>query len=376
MPKSNNPPNRKMKADALSAKIERPSRQPIAGSSQPFYTNPTIPVGQGCSRMATSKLDTIGAQTLMEEILDPLQWLVDGLLLSGTIAILASRPKMGKSWLCLQLGLAVTMGQQFLNRTTAQADVLYLCLEDNYHRLQNRLWAIDDEASDGFRLATAAATLGTGLLSQIEMHLKENPATKLVIVDTLQIVRDSDSDYSYAADYNDMREFKQFADEHDICILLVHHLRKSEDVDDSFADISGTTGISGAVDTALVLKRRNRDASEGKLHITGRDVKYSTLVIELEDNGWVFVDELDDEERSAQFVPDCIIQIAHHFSRVEKSWLGSSSDLIEYLQLDVPNPAVLGKFLSQHRNYLSEQGIDYATERRKDARLIRLNFVG
>lgn len=317
-------------------------------------------------------LDWVGAQTLMEMVLPEATWLVRGLLNTGVVVIFASRPKKGKSWMCLQLGRAVSMGDEFLGMETSRADVVYFCLEDNRRRLQARLWALGDEADDSLRLVIAAGTLQTGLLDQIRAHLGEFPATKLVIIDTLQVVRDATADYSYSADYSDLRLFKKLAEEADVCVLLVHHLRKMEDPNDSFADISGTTGISGAVDTMMVLKEQSRGSGRFTLTATGRDVECCAKVVEHEDAGWVLIDSLDDEQVKAQSVPDCVVEVARFMAERGGTWEGSSSELMEEARLDAPNAAVLGKWLSQHRAYLSEHGIDYRFRATAAKRLITL----
>ncbi|MBE6465281.1 MAG: AAA family ATPase [Coriobacteriaceae bacterium] len=326
------------------------------------------------SEPGAATLEWVGAQTLMEMVLPEATWLVKGLLNTGVVAIFASRPKKGKSWMCLQLGRAVSMGEEFLGMETSRADVVYFCLEDNRRRLQTRLWALSDEAADSLRLVVAAGTLQTGLIGQIRDHLAAFPATKLVIIDTLQVVREASTDYSYSADYSDLRLFKKLAEEADVCVLLVHHLRKMEDPNDSFTDISGTTGISGAVDTMIVLKEQGRGSGRFTLTATGRDVEHCAKVIEHKDAGWVLIDSLDDEQIRAQSVPNCIVEVVRFMEIRGKDWEGSSSELLDEARLDAPNAAVLGKWLSQHRHFLSEHGVDYRFRATNSKRVVTLTL--
>ena len=90
------------------------------------------------------KPESIGAQELMEEVLKPPVWLVEGLLPTSSTNLLCSPPKFGKSILCLQLCQSVAMGQPFLGKATVRAGAIYLCLEDTKYRLQHRLWALAD----------------------------------------------------------------------------------------------------------------------------------------------------------------------------------------------------------------------------------------
>jgi len=307
-----------------------------------------------------ARLDSFGAQWLLEATLEKPVWLVEGLLPTSSTAILASPPKFGKSWLCLQLGQAVATGTAFLNRATTQAGVLYLCLEDQKHRLQNRLWAIADESTDDFRLVESASTLGGELIAQLEEEIRLYPSIKLVIVDTLQITRDANADYSYAADYADLRKFKEFADKHKLACVVVHHLRKARCQGDKFADISGTTAISGACDGMLVLKKENRGSANSTLSITGRDVEYTEMILRRENSLWCYVETVSSEEVAEQPVPDCIIATARFMAGRGRSWQGRASDLLAAIGEPDMNPGVFGKKLAQFSGYLSDHGILYA----------------
>ena len=85
---------------------------------------------------------------------------------------------------------------------------------------------------------------------------------------------------AYSADYREIGLLKSFADRHGVCLLLVHHLRKMGDDSDPFNRISGTNGIMGAVDTALVLSKQKRSDSQTTLSITGRDIESRDMVLE------------------------------------------------------------------------------------------------
>ena len=70
--------------------------------------------------------------------------------------------------------------------------------------------------------------LGGGLDEQLEKFVREHSDTKLIIVDTLQKVREAVSDsYSYSSDYEVIGKLKQFADRYGVCVLIVHHTRNS-----------------------------------------------------------------------------------------------------------------------------------------------------
>ena len=211
-----------------------------------------------------TKLETINAEDLQNRTYEPTHFLVDELIPEG-LHILAGAPKIGKSWLALWLCLCVAQGQPLWNFTTVQGEVLYLSLEDSFQRIQTRLFDLTEDALPTLHFAIMADTLKHGLEQQIEQFLTEHPTTKLVVIDTLQRVRAAGGDGNlYANDYQDIGLLKQLADKWHIAILLIHHLRKLHD-DDPMNMISGSTGLSGAADSAFVLqKHRSEERRVGK----------------------------------------------------------------------------------------------------------------
>ncbi len=200
------------------------------------------------------------------------------------LGILASPPKYGKSWLSLDLCISVATGTKFLGFNTNKSDVLYLALEDSNARLQDRMRKVLNgrRAPTGLGYAIKAGTLQHGLTEQFEKYIQENPNVKLIVIDTFQMVRGEAKrgQSAYAADYSDCSQLKKFADEKKICLLIVHHMRKMRDISDTFANISGTAGISGAVDTMMTMYKENRDDENTKLSITGRDVEMQDYQIQ------------------------------------------------------------------------------------------------
>ena len=131
-----------------------------------------------------------------------------------------------------------------------------------------------ERAPDGFALATGSLDLQDGLLDQLTNYLNINPGCGLVVIDTLQRVRRTTGKAinAYQADYKDVGILQKFASEREICIVLVHHLRKMKDETDPFAQISGTNGIFGAADSAFVMTRDRRVDDTTKLSVTGREL--------------------------------------------------------------------------------------------------------
>ncbi|MBD5112387.1 MAG: AAA family ATPase [Ruminococcaceae bacterium] len=114
-----------------------------------------------------SELKTVNCEQLMTTPLKPIEFCIGGMLSTG-LFILAGAPKIGKSWLALDICLSVAKGEPVLNATTNQGTSLYLCLEDSYTRIQNRLFELTSEPCENLHFAIMAGMLGDVLEKQIE----------------------------------------------------------------------------------------------------------------------------------------------------------------------------------------------------------------
>jgi AAA domain len=234
-----------------------------------------IPPEEHPAATPTHRLTTVTAHELMTRIFPPSHWVVPGFL-PERLTLLAGKPKMGKSWLAFDLAIAVAGGGMALgHRSLDPGPVLYLALEDNERRLQQRLAQLLGTAPVPQRLdlATACERLDRGGEAQIGQWLQARPAARLVIVDTLAKVRPPTRPGGtlYEDDYGAVHGLKRLADRHGVAILLVHHLRKLSAAD-PLDEISGSTGLTGAVDGAIVLRRQRRKPS-ATLHVSGRDLE-------------------------------------------------------------------------------------------------------
>ena len=162
-----------------------------------------------------------------------------------------------------------------------QGTVLYLALEDDFQRIQSRMfmmYGVND--TPNLHFATTAGKIGeTGCDEQLENFMQEYPDTKLIIIDTMQKIRAvSGEAYGYASDYEIIGRIKQFADQHGICVLTVHHTRKQQ-ADDSFETISGTTGLLGCADGSLLMpEEKTHRTGRSLVKVVGRDrrIRFST----------------------------------------------------------------------------------------------------
>ena len=167
------------------------------------------------------KLVTVDAETLLSTPMSKTMFIVDRLIPQG-VNVLSGAAKIGKSWLMLWLGLQVSQGLPVWGIPTMHCDVLYLCLEDTLRRIKDRLFDLTDDSNRSFHLSVTCGLIGNGLEEEIINFLEDFPKTKLVIIDTLQKVRDSKGSAGkvgmYGNDYDDISSIKRIADEHDISI--------------------------------------------------------------------------------------------------------------------------------------------------------------
>lgn len=286
-------------------------------------------------------LEYMSAKDLQNKDIPAPKIIVENMLFQG-LSVVASQPKIGKSWLSLDLAICVANGQDFLGNKTEQGDSLYLALEDSYHRLKSRLNLILDnkKAPDNLFIATLSNGLENGLLEQLNDFITLHPNTRLIIIDTLQKVRGNIkfNESAYSNDYKEVGKLKAFADQHNIAILLVHHLRKAKDKDDVFNQISGTNGIAGAADTMIVLSKVNRSSKETIISITGRDVEYSEKIMFFDKDSyrWKILanrEELDERQALSLYNNDpVVITIKALLNENPKGIQLTASDLLIQIQ--------------------------------------------
>ena len=298
----------------------------------------------------TQDLNLYTMQTLFEQPLEPIDFLVDGLFAQG-LYILGGSPKVGKSWLALQLCLAVCTGTPFLGRKTQQGEVLYLALEDGPQRLHSRALRLTQTAPAGLYLCGQALPIGQGLEQQLERTLEEHPGIRLVILDTLQKVRiESGNGMSYAADYRDASALKSVADRYHICLLAIHHLRKLPD-EDPFNRLSGT----------------KRQENTAVLSATGRDIEDQEETLEFDDCRW---NRTTDPEQ-LQF--GLLVMLLQKLLR-QDVFQGTATELADWLGKEglLFGPAQLSRYLQSRGRQLAEAGIGLEVSRTNSKRSLRL----
>ena len=319
--------------------------------------------------MEENKLSVIDGESLMELELSAPQFCIRSLLPQG-LCILGGAPKIGKSWLVLDWCVRIARGEPIWGMETRQGTTLYLCLEDTLQRVQRRLCCITDEGPSQMFFATAAGTLADDLEEQILTFLRVHPDTVLIVVDTFQMVRGNTSEPSYGNDYQDIQKLKRIADSQRVTILLVHHLRKQGDRD-PINKLSGTTGISGAVDGVYVLDKKERAQNAALLIVTGRDVEYRELELRFskERCAWDLVS--DSMEMPEKLLPPDLISLLEYMREV-KYFSGGNTELAETFNasfgVDV-EPKRLKQMMNCWREQLRELGVTFRSYRSNGQRL-------
>ena len=320
-------------------------------------------------------LYTVSMSELYETVYQSRPPVIDGLLYFGTY-LFAGAPKVGKSFLMAQLAYHVSTGLSLWGYTVHKGTVLYLALEDDHRRLQGRLYRMFGmDGTDNLRFAIYAKQLGVGLEEQLKKFVREHPDTKLIIIDTLQKVREAGGDkYSYANDYEVVGKLKRLADDCGICLLLVHHTRKQQ-ADDKFDMISGTNGLLGAADGAFLLQKEKRTDGSAILDVAGRDQQEQRLYLTKDRDRLVWELERTETELWVE-PPDPVLEaIAALVTTDKPTWSGTATELVTALDVDLkPNTLTMRLNVNAGR-LLNEHGIRYENSRSHAGRKITLKLI-
>lgn len=314
------------------------------------------------------KLITRSCEEIMTTVYKPIEFVIDGLLAQG-LYILAGAPKVEKSWLALDMCLSIAKGESVLGQKTLQGTALYLCLEDSYVRIQNRLYEITDVPTENLYFSVMSESIGNGLEEQIESFKIEHRDLKIVFIDTLQMVRGS-TDSSYGSDYKELSVLKALADKLEITVIVVHHTRKCKDID-PFNMISGSTGVDGS----LVLIESKRGSRNAKIFCVARDIENTEINLHFDSDlkKWIVTDELSTSKTKDNiFLAALYVYLKRHIS-----FTGTASELVSELKEVTQEqfyPNRVTRDLVQNGYTLGKYGIDFQYKRTRNGRLIILHY--
>lgn len=318
-------------------------------------------------------LHTVSLTELYDTVYRSRMPIIENLLYTGAY-ILAGAPKIGKSFLVAQFAHHVSTGQSIWEYEIKQPGaVLYLALEDDYQRLQERMARMFGVESAGeLFFAVSAKQVGNGLDEQLAFFLREHPNTRLVIVDTLQKVREMSGEaYSYAGDYEIISRLKAFGEQNGVCVLIVHHTRK-QPAEDSFETISGTTGLLGCADGAILMQKEKRTDNKATLDIVGRDQPDQKIHL-IRDEVTLQWNFEKAERQLWKEPPDPILTAV---AKLEShQWKGSATELAEALQVTIQPNALSKKLNVKAGKLIQEFGIRYENNRSRTGSNITLTLV-
>jgi hypothetical protein len=244
------------------------------------------------------------ASQLRIETFPEVSFVIPGLIPEG-LSILAGRPKIGKSWLALDIAFAVASEKFYCmgDKEPMRGDVLYCALEDNPRRLQRRIkkiltWCNDLPWPERLSLATSWRRLDNGGVDDLREWGESVTDPRLVILDTLAGVRPERRGIEsvYDGDYRALAEIHAWANKLGVAVVVLHHTRKME-AEDPLDSISGSLGLAGCADTSLVL---NRSSQGTTLYLRGRDIEETEHAVSFDPTTcrWTILGEAAEIHRS------------------------------------------------------------------------------
>ncbi|NLO15008.1 MAG: AAA family ATPase, partial [Clostridiales bacterium] len=257
--------------------------------------NKNLPTHVKPKPVASESLPVYRPSEICDTLLEKPVMVLDNTLSAG-LCLLAGAPKKGKSWLAMDLALCVAQGTPCLNRATRQGTALYLDLESRQYRVKERLAALHEGTlPDDLYITHRAPRMDEGLVDALGEFVSQHPDTRLIIIDTLARVKSpgTGGENVYEADTRIMGRLQAFALDHGLCLLLIHHLRKSSGgfkETDVYERVSGSTGLTGVCDCVLILDGK-RQESEAQLYVDGRDIPPVQLALDFDKGKWTLLSE-------------------------------------------------------------------------------------
>lgn len=318
---------------------------------------PILDTRRGAAREGDDSFSIFNLHDLMEEEFPAVKWVIPELLPEGTM-LFAGKPKMGKSWAALGFCISVaTGGKAFGEYKVEPGAALYLALEDNKRRLQHRAGyllksdIVGPESLANLDLQIRAGRLDTGLMEELERWLdKHNGRARLIVVDTLASVRgqSTNSRTLYEQDYEVGAALTKLAGDYSVGLVPIHHLKKG-DADDPLDLISGSTGLTGGMDGAMVLNR-TRSAADGILKAVHRDLEadpeIALKLVDKEEGWWKYAGEAEEYKLSQERI--AILETMRSYGEEMKSadvaeHLDKQAKAVSKLMLDMLEDGYLDK---------------------------------
>lgn len=351
-------------------------------------------------------LITVDAGDLLAEDIPPIKFIVNEIAPEG-FGLLAAKPKYKKSFLALQICIAVAKGGKVLGQSTTKAKCLYFDLESSHRRPQARLLAknvnIEDVrgrlifvTSDDLKKYQKSRglkeplTLANGFDVVLDNYLAKNRDIGLVIIDVLQKIRTEQkkNQQLYAYDYADIDKLTEIAKKYNVCIIGVHHATKMNDEADPYNNASGSIGMFAAVDFAWIITKDKRNSIDATLHIDGKDLNSQELTINFNNKtlDWEYQGTVEDvqerREVEAYNQSNIVATIIKLVNTNNGFWEGTASSIktaSQYYQTPIyDSPQKIGTEIDRYRDLLAGMdniSVDRARGTTKEGRARKYTFT-
>ena len=319
-------------------------------------------------------IEFLSCETVMTTEIPEVKYCVDTLIGPG-LYIIAGEPKIGKSKLALDLCLNVAAGGTVLGLQTAKGCVLYYDLEDPLYRVQNRLFEQIADPVDNVYFSLSAGYIGSGLEESIEQFYQEHKDLRLVVIDTLQKVRENEES-NYGTDYKELSSVKDVADKLGITIIVIHHTRKQRDTS-PFKTIAGTTGLRGVADGNIVLVWTNEDQQLAMLYAEGRDVPRRKMEIQFDipTQRWKLIaDDLKEPEKFDDEVVTAIVQVMKELNTFNDS-ATTLTERVNKITKKNYDPKVVSRIMTQNKTRLEKLGVLFERRHSNGKRKLSIIYV-
>ena len=317
-------------------------------------------------------LKLFSAKEIVSESTEENEDIIKNLLPRG-LSILASAPKVGKSWLVLAWAINIASGKSIWGYRVKKTAVLYFCLEDTKERLKKRILTISNEIPENLFLCFQInEKIGKGIEEIIINTVNKNRDIELIIIDVFTKIR-SNFDLNYSKDYEELSKLKTIADKLNIAILLVHHTRKLVDHNDPLNNVSGTTGIAGVVDSTLVLIKENRNSNVATLTCVGREIEQKELKLRFELGKWILIS--DSSKNPELLLPKVLQDLIIFLKSINYSYEGGNQEftnkLNEFCSTNYPANYVK-RCMNAWKNDLLLFGICFQSGTKPGARTLKI----
>lgn len=327
----------------------------------------------GVLRWFVPCVDVVDVSELQDKTLPPMKWLIDDLLPVGGVVMLSAKPKMGKSFLAIQLALSVASGGEFLGFQAQKHEVLYIDLETSQRSMKNRISMMTTDAPKGLHLMTPQevfefGNIGNGFESQVDYFLESHKGVKLVIVDTYGLIQGARTAAQniYRQEYSEISHLNSWARKKGFTLVLIHHQNKQDDYSNPVQGISGSTGITGGLQAYYILSKRDYTDKKTKLTIGGKEIMERDIFIQPESDTnrtWIEVEPEDRPSRRKTVSNDPITMAIRELCADEEEIEITSKELAERVG---KSPRSVGLWLNQYEGELAEyQGIAFIKKHTK-----------